>query len=77
MRRGSKGLCYRCYGSHGKPGVRHLYPSLDPVSGVRSSLQYREPTEAELDALIAEQMKCLPPWWEEETRRMERGERDD
>ena len=22
-----------------------------------------EMTDAELDALIAEQMKCLPPWW--------------
>ena len=22
-----------------------------------------EPTEAELDAMIAEQMKCLPSWW--------------
>lgn len=27
---------------------------------------FREPTAEELEALIAEQMKCLPPWWESE-----------
>jgi hypothetical protein len=28
-----------------------------------------EPTEEELERIIAEQMQCLPPWWDAEVRR--------
>ena len=31
----------------------------------------REMTEEELDAMIAEQMQCLPPDWDLETRKMQ------
>lgn len=33
----------------------------------------REPTEAEVEAMVAEQMQCLPDWWwEEEARKLQR-----
>jgi len=28
----------------------------------------REPTEGELEQMIAEQMRCLPSWWSEDVR---------
>lgn len=28
-----------------------------------------DPTDAELDAMIAEQMQCLPPWWRSEQQK--------
>lgn len=39
----------------------------------------REWTAAELDALVSEQMRCLPPWWaaECEKQRREDGELDE
>lgn len=48
-----RGLCWRCYYA---PGVKALYPSTSKhAPGKRD-----EPTEAELDQMIAEQMRCLP-----------------
>lgn len=55
--RGKRGLCFACYV---EPAVRALYP--------RRAKYDVEPTEAELDAMIAEQMKCLPSWWHDESR---------
>lgn len=54
-----RGLCYACYKT---PAVLALYPSRNPW---RSRA---EPTEAELDALIAERRKAVPAWWEEAER---------
>lgn len=60
------GLCWTCYY---KPGVRALYPSTSKYAPKRHGSAHREPTEAELDAIIAEQMKCLPAWWNKEPGR--------
>ena len=56
----SRGLCWPCYET---PEISRLYP---PPS--------IEPTEEELDAMIAEQMKCRPAWWDRETRAVRREE---
>jgi hypothetical protein len=65
-----RGLCWACYYT---PGVKELYP-------VTSKFAPRdEPTEAELEAMIAEQMRPenLPDWWEaERCRAREVGEID-
>lgn len=53
-----RGLCWKCYYT---PGVRDLFPSTSKFVGKK------EPTQAELDATIAEQMKCLPEWWDKES----------
>lgn len=37
--------------------MREQYPSRNPR---RSD---REPTAAEVEAMVAEQLKCLPDWW--------------
>jgi hypothetical protein len=55
-----RGLCWGCYYA---PGVKDLYP---PNSKFAKNHERREPTEAELDALIAEQMANLPEWWDDE-----------
>jgi hypothetical protein len=54
------GLCWGCYYA---PGVKELYPS---TSKFRAK---REPTMAELEALIAEQSRPenLPAWWRAES----------
>ena len=35
-----------------------------------------EATEEELNQVIAEQMQCLPSWWELDTRRMRKRDQD-
>lgn len=52
----SKGHCSACYQAK-------FYRT------AKQAVQY-EPTEEELEAMIAEQMKCLPSWWPKN------GERD-
>lgn len=54
-----RGLCYRCYTI---PDVLARYPRRVPWA------YDHEPTAAELDAMIAEQMTCLPDWWAEADR---------
>ena len=63
----ARGLCWRCYRDL---TVRRLYPQ-DP----RAKRPEHEPTEEELEALIAEQSKPenLPGWWPEESRRVRRA----
>lgn len=56
----TRGLCGRCYSF---PTVRAAFPP-PPRSAAG-----REPTMAELDALVAEQMANLPDWWHKETGR--------
>lgn len=46
-------LCYPCYRT---PGVRDLYP------GGRSPPEV-EPSAAEVERVVAEQMADLPAWW--------------
>jgi hypothetical protein len=57
-------LCFRC---HSDPSVRNLYPSRNKFASYKSRGE-SDPTEAELDATIAEQMKRLPAWWWKEKR---------
>ncbi len=56
-----RGLCAMC---HRTPAIRELYPRIFPMQN--GALDH-EPTEAELDAMIEEQMRPenLPPWWDE------------
>ena len=56
-----RGLCFACYHT---PSIRRMYP---PTS---KFVTRGEPTMAELDALIARQMKCLPSWWQRDVERM-------
>lgn len=53
-----RGLCWSCYHD---PAILPLYP---PSSKYAPLSWLPEPTEEELDAIIAEQMQCLPAWWE-------------
>ncbi len=54
------GLCHRCSLD---PEIRALFPSKSKFNPNRHWQSGREPTEAELDAMIAERMKTLPAWW--------------
>lgn len=66
-----RGLCTPC---HKNLEIRDQYPLLRPRNSSDDRDREYEPTEAELDALIAEQMRCLPAWWvAEEQRRLETG----
>jgi hypothetical protein len=62
-----RGLCSPC---HKNKGVRARFPRL-----MRGDLPFegRDMTEAELDALIEEQMACLPAWWQDESRGQEQS----
>ena len=65
----ARGLCYPCYAR-----VRPQYPRL--VSGLAigdKRAPAGEPTEAELERTIAEQMRCLPAWWWADVARMNGG----
>ncbi len=55
-----RGLCCRCFYT---PGVKEQYPITSKFG--RYAMR-QEPTEEELEATIAEQMKCLPKWWDKE-----------
>jgi hypothetical protein len=59
---GRRGLCRPCYNT---PGVRKLYRRDKRCGGLG-----REPTEEELDAMIAEQMRPenLPSWWHNDAK---------
>lgn len=57
-----RGLCWSCYYT---PGVRERYPS-QSVYGKWADGGLHDPTEAELEAVIVEQMKHLPAWWNKE-----------
>jgi hypothetical protein len=39
----------------------------------RKPREYHEPTTEELDALIAQQMQHLPPWWPREAKLFAEG----
>jgi len=55
-------LCYRC--NH-TPGVKERFPIQDCFARVH----IHEPTEAEVEALVEQQMRCLPTWWATERDR--------
>lgn len=57
-----RGLCWQCYYT---PGVRELY-GVRGKFGAYGRRGLHEPTEAELEATIAEQRKKLPKWWTRE-----------
>jgi hypothetical protein len=59
-----RGLCWVCYYT---PGLKEGYGA----GKTKPMGLDHEPTEAELDALIAEQMKPenLPGWWDAEEKR--------
>ena len=50
----ARGLCRFCWN---RPRIREMYPV------IMDTAPRREPTEEELDAIIAEQRKCLPADW--------------
>lgn len=52
----ARGPCEKC----GKPCRGFLCLGCFNKNGVNA-----DPTEEELEAIIAEQMKCLPDWWDE------------
>jgi hypothetical protein len=54
-----RGLCQPC---HGKIDIRHQYLRSSNNRAQLNSPRV-DPSEEELNALIAEQMRCLPPWW--------------
>lgn len=60
------GLCWTCYYM---PAVRQLYPSESIYTR-----HYDEPTEEELDAIIAEQRESLPAWWDKADDQRPAGE---
>ena len=62
-----RGLCRACFNDR---TVRYLYRAIRETRPDRRADPTHDMTMAELDALIAEQRKCLPDWWEEESRRM-------
>lgn len=66
----SRRLCWRCFQDL---RVRVLYPATAHADRPRrrERADWVEPTEAELDALIAEQSKPenLPAWWWEDVER--------
>jgi hypothetical protein len=61
----ARGLCCCCYY---RLDVRRIHPPTQP------NTREPEPTEAELEATIAEQMQCLPDWWERESMMMQQHE---
>lgn len=63
-----RGLCWGCYYT---PGVKEKYPVTCKTA------PRGEPTEAELEAMIAEQMANLPPWWDAERCKAREGRDDD
>lgn len=62
----SRDLCWECYYT---PDIKALYRPKNRTANDP------EPTMAELDAMIAEQMQCLPKWWRKDVRRQRRLER--
>lgn len=60
-----RGLCSKCYDDR---DVRAQYPD------GRSAPREDDPSEAELEALIAEQMQRLPKWWAAEVEREQAGD---
>ena len=50
----ARGLCWTC---RQDPEIRKLHPSTSKFAAKS------EPTEEEFEAIIAEQRKCLPPWF--------------
>jgi hypothetical protein len=55
----SRGLCYTCYDD---PEIRVLYDL--------ATKPCHEPTQEEVDRIVAEQMALpIPEWWEQETER--------
>lgn len=54
-----RGLCWTCYYT---PGVREQYPpgSANPATAKFCKNNDYEPSEAELDAMIAEQLPTMP-----------------
>jgi hypothetical protein len=64
--KGKRGLCAACYEDR---AVRRLYLSASKYAPL-SAREADEPTLADLDAVEAEQRKCLPAWWAAHTAYM-------
>lgn len=58
----SNGKCFGCRGRVLTAKQRERQRKLKLRRRIEAAEQY-EPTEAELDAIIAEQRKNLPGWW--------------
>ncbi len=72
----ARGLCWAC---SSRPGIRKLYPRFTypkvRAATPRSANYGREPSEAELNRMIEEQMRPenRPLWWDDEERKQGRG----
>ncbi len=58
--RSKRGLCIVCYRDD---AIRVLYACCK--TGPKPE-RHDDPTEEELNAIIAQQMRCLPAWWPDE-----------
>lgn len=56
-------LCRRCWKN---PEIKDLYK---PAESFRSEFGDHDPTMEELEAMISEQMKCLPAWWDDDVQK--------
>jgi len=65
---GQSGKRWLCVGCFADRAIREKYPTK------HGTTKYGEPTEAELNQMIAEQMRCLPPWWHESQKRFQEGD---
>jgi hypothetical protein len=59
----SRGLCYTCYDDH---AIRVLYDFATKPA--------YEPTQEEVDRIVAEQLECLPSWWWKQWERPDEDE---
>lgn len=64
-----RGLGWKCFAN---PAIRAMYGP--PAEATAKFAPKGEPTEAELEVMIRQQMDCLPDWWPTESERAARGE---
>lgn len=58
-----KGLCWSC---SQVPAIRDHYASESKFAPARAR---REETMEDVERIVAEQMQCLPAWWEGEAKK--------
>ncbi len=74
-----RGLCWRCYRNpeiKNRFGLRKPGPKTGEIEDEAELVDDGlDPTEEELEAMIAEQLQSLPDWYDEDTARL-REQRD-
>ena len=64
-------LCDACYKAFGR-----AYPPVRKVGVRRRGVENDNATMAEIEQMIAEQMRCLPDWWRHDEKMMQAGNID-